>query len=117
MPPRRWSRHTFTTAFLEDAEESGGTEDLILTEPEPFRFQPFTDNRIHVVKSEDTLFNLAARFFRGIPRPAGLWWVIADFQPQPIHDPTIRLTPGTVLVIPSVRTVVEEIFSESRREE
>jgi hypothetical protein len=112
MPPRRHSRHTFTSAFLED-----NTDDLVLTEPEPFRFKPFRDNRIHVVKVEDSLFNLAARFFRGLPRPAGLFWIIMDFQPQPIHDPTIRLTPGTVLVIPSVRTVVEEVFSESRRDQ
>lgn len=111
MPPRRLSRHTFTTAY-QDADG-----DLVLTEPEPFRFKPYQDNRIHVVKAEDSLFTLASKFFRGFPRPAGLWWVIADFQPAPIHDPTIRLTPGTVLVIPSPRTVAEEIFSESRREE
>jgi hypothetical protein len=43
--------------------------------------------------------------------------VIADFQPDPIHDPTLELEPGRVLVIASLRTVLEEIFSESRREE
>ena len=110
MPPRRHSRHTFTTAFLEDGEQ-------LLTEPEPYRFKPFRDNRIHVVKVEDTLYNLASRFFKGLPRPAGLFWIIMDFQPQPIHDPTILLSPGTVLVIPSTRTVVEEVFSEQRRDQ
>jgi hypothetical protein len=50
-------------------------------------------------------------------RPAGLWWVIADFQPDPVHDPTLSLEPGRVLVVPSIRTVQEEIFSETRRAE
>ena len=112
MPPRRHSRHTFASAFLED-----DTEDLILTEVEPFRFKAFRDNRIHVVKAEDTIHNLAARFFRGLPRPAGPYSLVMSHATAPIHDPTTRLTPGTALMIPSVRTVVEEIFSERRREE
>lgn len=111
MPPRRFSRHTFTEARLDDADE------LVLTESEPYRFRPLDDNRIHVVRDGETIFTIAARFFRGLPRPAGLWWVIADFQPSPIHDPTTKLAPGTTLVIPSIRTVVEEVFSERRREE
>lgn len=110
MPPRRYSRHTFARAYLD------GSDDLVLTDPVPYRFKAFADNRIYVVKEEDSLFNLAARFFKGIPRPAGLFWIIMDFQPQPIHDPTLKITPGTTLVIPSLRTVTEEIFSESRRD-
>jgi hypothetical protein len=43
--------------------------------------------------------------------------VIADFQADPIHDPTLSLALGRELAIPSVRTVVEEVFSESRRDE
>lgn len=111
MPPRRFSRHTFTEAYLDD----GGA--LVLTEPEPFRYRPIDDNRIHVVKGGETIFTIAAKYFRGIQRPAGLWWIIADFQPDPIHDPTIKLEDGATLVVPSMRTVLEEIFSESRRGE
>lgn len=111
MPPRRFSRHTFTEAF----ENVDG--EVLLTEPEPFRFRPFDDNRIHNVRGGETLFTIAAKMFRGLPRPAGFWWVIADFQPDPIHDPTVRLADGATLVIPSMRTVLEELFSESRRGE
>lgn len=108
MPPRKYSRHTFTLGITED-------DQLLLTEREPYTFRVFADNRQHVVKRGETLWTLAGRYFASLPRPSGLWWVIADFQPDPIHDPTIELTEGAVLVIPSVRTVVEAIFSERRR--
>lgn len=111
MPPRKLSRYTFSTAYT---DESG---DLVLTEPERFGYRAFSDNKLHVVKVEDTLFSLAAKYFRGFNRPDGLWWIIADFQPDPIHDPTERLTEGSTLIIPSMRTVIEEVFSEKRYDE
>lgn len=111
MPPRRYSRYTFCSALLDEAER------LHLTEREPFRFRALSDNRQHVVKEGDTLFSLAGRYFAPLPRPAGLWWVIAYFQPDPIHDPTLSLEVGRVLVVPSLRTITEEVFSERRRQE
>jgi len=92
-------------------------ERLHLTDREPFRFQPLSDNRQHLVREGDTLFSLAGRYFASLPRPSGLWWVIADFQPEPVHDPTLGLELGRLVVVPSVRTLVEEIFSEKRRVE
>lgn len=128
MPPRRFSRHTFTLGYTpDDADDDvacfeapwpGRTAGkLQLTEREPFRFRELPDNRLHRVQQGDTLFTLAARYFGTMPRPAGLWWVIADFQPQPITDPTVRLRPGALIAIPSIRTVQEDIFSEARRRE
>jgi len=111
MPPRRFSRYTFSAAILDEDER------LLLTDREPFRFRPLPDNRQHVVKEGDTLFSLAGRYFAPLPRPAGLWWIIADFQPDPLHDPTLALEVGRVLVLPSLRTVTEEIFAERRRQE
>lgn len=111
MPPRRYSRHTFCSGVL---DEDGR---LFLTEREPYRYRALSDNRQHVVKEGETLFTLAGRYYASLPRPAGLWWVIADFQPDPIHDPTLELEPGRVLVIASLRTLLEEVFSEKRREE
>lgn len=127
MPPRRFSRHTFTLGFTPDDEDDeiactdepwpGRSHEFQLSEREPYRFRELPDNRLHRVREGDTLFTLAARFFEGMPRPAGLWWVIADFQPQPITDPTVRLRNGALVVIPSLRTVQEEIFSAARRRE
>lgn len=113
MPPFRFSRYQFVSALTEE----GGTGRLFLAERQRFSFRDFSDNRTHIVREGDSLFTLAHRFFQGLPRPAGLWWVIADFQPEVVHDPTITLSLGRVLFIPSVRTVVEEIFSEGRATE
>jgi hypothetical protein len=77
-------------------------------------YRELPDNRFHVVVEGDTLYNLAALYFEGIERPAGLFWVIADFQQTPIHDPTVQLEPGRALVIPSLRTLIEEILSSNR---
>jgi len=111
MPPRRFSRYSFSAAVLDDAGR------LFLTEREPFRFRSFSDNRQHLVQQGDTVFSLAGRYFAPLPRPSGLWWVIADFQPEPIHDPTLALDLGRLLFIPSVRVITEEVFAEARRQE
>jgi hypothetical protein len=109
MPPRRLSRYSFAYA-VQDADG-----DLVLYGEEPFRFKAFPDNAEHVTKQGETLFSLAGKYFESLPRPCGLWWVIADFQPEPIHDPTLELEVGRVLIIPSIRTLTEEIFAERRR--
>lgn len=109
MPPNRASRHRFSTG-VRDAEGR-----MFLAERPKFRYRDLVDNRQHVVKEGDTLFNIAGRYFVGVDRPAGYWWVIADFQPEPIHDPTIRLVPGTVVVVPSLRTLQLDILDEGRR--
>ena len=108
MPPRRFSRYEFTLGITDEQKR------LFLTEREPFRFKALPDNRIHEVKEVETIFSLAGRFFRPRPRAAGLWWVIADFQPDPIFDPTIPLQIGRRLFIPSLRTLDEEILSVER---
>lgn len=109
--PRKGSRFTFCEGRFDD----GGN--LFLTDREPFGFVKLPDNKIHDVAVGDTLEGLAARYFRGVDDPARYWWVIADFQPEAIIDPTLRLTPGRKLVIPSVRTLVERVFAEARRYE
>lgn len=109
MPPRRFSRHEFARALR---DEHGR---LFLADREPFRFRPLPDTRIHEVREGETLFTLAGRYFRPRPRAAGFWWVIADFQPDPILDPTLALEPGRRLYIVSLRVLDEEILSERRR--
>ena len=88
---------------------------LYLSDREPFRFIERSDNRFHTVQEGDTLFSLAFQYFAPLPRPDQFFWVIADFQQDPIVDATLKLPKGITLVVPSVRCVVEEIFNESRR--
>ena len=110
MPPRNSSRHLRTAA-----QKRTGDERLFLSDRVAFGFTDLADNRVHTVKDGDTLHRLAMRYFAPLGElpeisAANLWWVIADFQPQPIHDPTVGLVKGEQLIIPSVRTVQERIL-------
>lgn len=103
------SRNTFVEGRTDDAGR------LYLTDREPYRFRALPDNQVHVVTQGDTLFAIAGRYFQPLERPAGYWWAIADFQPNPIHDPTIQLVQSSVVIVPSIRTLLEEILGERRR--
>jgi hypothetical protein len=109
MPPRLHSRFTFCTAQKDAAGR------LFLSARAPYRFTQLPDTRFHIVGQGDTLHSLSARYFRSLPRPAGFWWVIADFQETPIFDPTLTLTPGTIIAIPSEQVLLSVILSEDRR--
>ena len=109
MPPRKFSRFTFATGV----SDSGGK--IYLTDYEPYRFADLADNRTHVAVEGDTLWTLAYRYFAPLPSASQFWWAIADFQPDPIHDPTLRLAPGRVMAIPSTATLTEVILNERRR--
>ena len=111
MAVHQGSRHS----FVEGRIDRGGR--TFLTLRVPFRFRALGDNRVHVVAEGDTLYTIAGRYFQPLDRPAGYWWALADFQPHPIHDPTIALVAGSVVIVPSVRTLIGDILSEARREQ
>ena len=109
MAPRTGSRHSFALGVRDDLAH------LFLTEREPYRFREHTDTRVQVVAQGDTLFDLAGRYFAPLPRACGFWWVLADFQPDPILDPTLELAAGRRLFVPSLRVLTDVILSEQRR--
>jgi hypothetical protein len=88
---------------------------LYLSEREPYRYRVHSDSRVHVVVQGDTLWHLAGRYFVPLPRACGYWWAIADFQPEPIIDPTLELELGRRLIIPSVRVLTDVILGEAGR--
>lgn len=103
------SRHTFCLSWFDDSKR------LYLDARSPYGYRAFSDNSVHTVKQGETIWSIAGQHFAPHPRAAGLWWAIADFQPNPIHDPTIALVSGSLLVLPSLRTVLEEVLGEQRR--
>lgn len=109
MPPKVGSRHTFTRGRL-DLDSA-----LYLTDREPFTYRDLVDNIEHTAVQGDTWFSIAAWYYRTLPRAAGFWWVLADFQPLQVVDPTIPPEPGATVYIPSLRTLTSVIFSERRR--
>jgi hypothetical protein len=111
MPPRTSSRHGFCIGVLDDEGRR------FLTEREPFGFRPLPDSREHRVVAGDTLWGLAGLYFAPLPRACGFWWAIADFQPDPIIDPTVALEEGRLLVIPATRVLSDVILGEARRRE
>lgn len=115
MPPGNYSRHLFCEATDDDAGRR------FLTQRVPFRFESRADNLTVRTTISDTWQSLAARYYAplapqaGLESAAGLWWVIADYQPDPVVDPTLEIPENSYVVIPSIRTVVEEILGEARR--
>lgn len=107
--PRLGSRYLFCVAT---ANREGALE---LSDREPFRYRELADSRVHTIAAGDTLWHLAGRCFAPLARAEGYWWAIADFQPEPIVDPTLELVLGATLVIPSVRTLTDLILADPIR--
>lgn len=110
MPPLKLSRYQFARKLVDDDERE------FLGEIEPFSFQPFPDNRSHTVQQGDSLYHLAGKFFVGLRRPAGFWWVIGHFQLDPIFDPTEDLAVGRIIIIPSLQILIDEILGADASE-
>jgi len=111
MPAAANSRHFLCT----DVTLASG--ERFLTEDEPYRYQNLVDNAVHTARSGDTWMSLAGFYFKGMVRPAGFWWAIADFQPVPVVDPTVPPAMGTVVYIPSLRTLRDKILDYGRLKE
>lgn len=105
MPPTPTSRTRLCSGIIDDQG------DLVLTDPEPFLYRELADNITHPIVQSDTWQSIAYRYYGD----ALLWWVVVDFQS--VYDPTVALVPGERLTLPSLRTVQEDILSESRRPE
>ncbi|RJS13759.1 hypothetical protein DRW03_35925 [Corallococcus sp. H22C18031201] len=109
MAPHAGSRYSFCLGVRDNLGR------LVLTERVPYGYRPHADTRVHLVAQGDSLWGLAGLYFAPLPRACGFWWVLADFQPEPIIDATLELEAGRRLFIPSLRVLTDVILSEQRR--
>jgi hypothetical protein len=83
-----------------------------------FYFQKFSDTVEHICTEGETLFNLAAMYYReAFPYANLMYWAIADFQPIPIIDATVVFKAGQVVYIPSIQTINLQIMNPTREPE
>ncbi|MBK6845555.1 MAG: hypothetical protein IPG88_25275 [Gemmatimonadetes bacterium] len=108
MAPRTGSAHSFALGVRR-------ARAAVLTEREPTAFASTRTRASTSSHRGDMLFDLAGRYFAPLRWACGFWWVLADFQPDPIVDPTLELEVGRRLFVPSLRVLTDVILSEQRR--
>jgi hypothetical protein len=84
---------------------------ILLAEYEPFRYVARDDNILHAAVEGDSWATLAEMYYWMIStRACGLYWIGCDFQPEPVVDPTLKISPGKKIILPSAATVQSEIL-------
>lgn len=94
-----YSRYQLSSIIRDDTDQ-------VLLGPRTFIDYGEDDDVIaHRVMAGDTLFSLAALYFHALPTGSSMWWAIADYQPEPLLDPTLELTVGSIILIPPLDTL------------
>lgn len=63
-------------------------------------FDSNAENRLYQAQSGENSFAVAAKHFRRYARPASLFWLVCEYQPTPILDPTTDLGGRTIYIPP-----------------
>lgn len=109
-------KQTLESRYSSDDLELLEDGTVALGEREPYHFRNRDDNLIHTAAQGDTWDSLAEVYYSAISdRPCGLWWIIAEYQPTPVVDPTVPISPGRKVVIPAPIVVVVEVLRGDRR--
>ena len=100
------SRYMMSNVLSRDSDEA-----VYTSMRDRFIFDSSIDGIIqHVVQEGETLQLLAQKFYGNTPGAAQYWWALADFQRDPIHDPTVVLETGSIVYIPPLRYVHEDLL-------
>ena len=99
------SRYAAAEIFIEaDGRTSTGL-------PPPVYYVDRADTIVYRADVGDSWARIASRHYRGIHRrPEHLWWVLCNFQPQPVLDPTVPPQPGDLVHVPAPGFVQAEIL-------
>lgn len=90
------------------------TGEVFFRLPERMPFEERDDNILHIVQRGERLWDIAVRYFQGRRfRACDMWEVLANFQPNPIIDPTVLLRAGQVIYVPSDDYIEEVVFGPS----
>jgi len=101
--------------YRQATEEVDSEGRLVLSERVPLVYSDREDNISYVTREGDTWQSIAQAYYSGISsRACGLYWVVMDYQVPRVVDPTLRIEPGTVVVLPSPETVLAEVFAAKR---
>ena len=93
------------------AQETDADGIMYLDDREPFTYREKADTIVHVAREGDTWERLAQLYYSGISeRASGLWWVICEFQPQIVVDPTLAIPNGSLVYVPSMLVAQTEIL-------
>lgn len=85
--------------------------------PERISFNYDDDFTVHIANGHEYLWDLALHYFRGIyGSPIDLWDIIAQFQPEPIQDPSVPLPQGKEIYIPTADFLEEFVQGPSLAE-
>lgn len=108
MPPQKNSRYSYCLGIKRSGK-------LWLSSMTPFRYREYSDTRIHQTVENETLDQIAERYYGDDGWK--WWWVIAQFQPNPIVDPTVAFDAGVTIYVPSMKIISQVIMNPSRRKE
>jgi hypothetical protein len=87
---------------------------IIFRLPERIPFEDRDDSILHISNGRERLWDLAQLYYGSEVRDAiDLWEVIAQFQPEPIQDPSIPLQAGLSVLIPSLEYIEDVAFGDS----
>lgn len=105
MNPVRGGRYARSAVLIED----DGTQRLTI----PARIRgPREDDIIHPVSAGETLETVAWLYYDGLVTDFAanmLYWVIGDYQDDPVVDPFAILSPGSELRLPSRAVVASQV--------
>lgn len=102
------TRYSVYRNSIERYDEDGN---LYTTDAEPFLYVDLPDNIEHIVSEGDTWWGIAHRYWHPIFQAASYWRFVSEFQPEPVTDPFVKPSKGTIVYVPSRSTLESRILA------